>query len=104
MMDLRIGDTASSQLEPPGRIQKNPAADAIEGGIRFGEFLTDAMANVDSAEKSAEDIGMAFAMGEPVEIHDVMLAFSKAEMTMRAFIEIRNKVIEAYQEIMRMPV
>ena len=47
---------------------------------------------------------MAFAMGEPVEIHDVMLAFGKAETTMRLFIEMRNKVIETYQEIMRMPV
>lgn len=103
-MDVRIGDTASSQLEPPGRIQKNPATDAIEGGIRFSEFLMDALASVDKAEKSAEDIGMAFAMGEPVEIHDVMLAFAKADTTMRLFIELRNKVMEAYQEIMRMPV
>jgi flagellar hook-basal body complex protein FliE len=104
MMDLRIGDIAAHQLDPPGRIAKDGQADAVETGRSFSEFLNDVLTNVSATEKAAEDIGMAFALGEPVEIHEVMLAFSKAEMTMRMFIELRNKVIEAYQEIMRMPV
>ena len=103
-MDLRIGDIAAHQLDPPGRIARDGQNDAVEAGRSFSQFLNDALTNVSTAEKAAEDIGTAFALGEPVEIHDVMLAFSKAEMTMRMFIELRNKVIEVYQEIMRMPV
>jgi flagellar hook-basal body complex protein FliE len=103
-MDLRIGELAATQLEPPGRISRGGSTDAIEGADNFAKFLNDAVANVSNAEHTAEDIGTAFALGEPVEVHDVMLAMSKADLTMRMFIELRNKVIEAYQEIMRMPV
>ena len=42
--------------------------------------------------------------GENVELHEVMIAAQKASITLNATIEIRNKVIEAYQEIMRMNV
>jgi flagellar hook-basal body complex protein FliE len=103
-MDLRIGEPAVHHLTPPGRISQTGAPDAAESGKRFAEFLNDAVAHVSAAEKAAQDIGAAFALGEPVEIHEVMLAFEKADLTMRLFLELRNKVIDAYQEIMRMPV
>jgi flagellar hook-basal body complex protein FliE len=103
-MDLRIGELAASQLGRPGQISGTHDANAIEGGQKFADFLAEAVTNVSDAEKAAEDIGTAFALGEPVEVHEVMLAMSKADLTMRMFIELRNKVIEAYQEIMRMPV
>lgn len=44
------------------------------------------------------------ARGENVDLHQVMIASQKANITLQATIEIRNKVIEAYQEIMRMQV
>ncbi len=103
-MDLRIGEIAETTLQPPGKIGAGAKPDAVEGAKSFAEFLTDAVSNVNQTDQAASDIGTAFALGEPVEVHDVMLAFTKAELTLRLFIELRNKVIEAYQEIMRMPV
>jgi len=44
------------------------------------------------------------ALGENVELHDVMIASQKASITLQATMEVRNKVVEAYQEIMRMQV
>ena len=42
--------------------------------------------------------------GGDIELHDVMIASQKASITLNTTLEIRNKVVEAYQEIMRMPV
>ena len=103
-MDLRIGETAATKLEQPGRILGNDRPDAAEGAKSFGDFLTDAIGEVESANKTAQALGTAFALGEPVEVHDVTLAFAKAELSLRLFLGLRNKIIEAYQEIMRMPV
>jgi flagellar hook-basal body complex protein FliE len=44
------------------------------------------------------------ARGENVELHEVMIASQKASITLAATMEIRNKVIEAYQEVMRMQI
>ena len=103
-MDLRIGEIAEHQIQPPGRISTANQADAVEGAKNFADYLAEATSSVSASDKAAQDLGTAFALGQPVEVHDVMLAFSKAELNLRLFIELRNKVIEAYQEIMRMPV
>jgi flagellar hook-basal body complex protein FliE len=103
-MDLRIGEITAHELQPPGRLSKDSRPDAADAAKSFADYLYDAIGNVDLADKAAQDLGTAFALGEPVEVHEVMLAFSKAELGLRLFIELRNKVIEAYQEIMRMPV
>jgi len=103
-MDLRIGEITAPQVKPAGQIGKESHADAAEGAKSFADYLSGALDQVSSAEKAAQEMGTAFALGEPIEIHDVMLAFSKAELGLRLFLQLRNKVIEAYQEIMRMPV
>ena len=43
-------------------------------------------------------------LGENVELHEVMIAAQKASISLNATMEVRNKVVEAYQEIIRMPV
>jgi flagellar hook-basal body complex protein FliE len=103
-MDLRIGDISLQRPELPGKLGEQEASNAVTGAKTFADYLTDAVGKVSDADKAAQDIGTAFALGEPVEVHDVMLAYGKAELSFRLFLELRNKVIEAYQEIMRMPV
>ena len=103
-MDLRIGEITAPQLKAPGQIARGSNADAAEGAESFADYLNGALNQLSTAEKAAQDMATAFALGEPVEVHDVMLAFGKAELGLRLFLQLRNKVIEAYQEIMRMPV
>ena len=52
----------------------------------------------------ADKAGMDLASGKQENIHEIMLKASHAELSFNFMVQIRNKVLEAYQEVMRMPV
>ncbi|WAA13607.1 flagellar hook-basal body complex protein FliE [Fervidibacillus halotolerans] len=70
----------------------------------FSNMLKNAINEVNDAQIQADRLTEKLALGENVELHQVMIAAEKASITLNATMEIRNKVIEAYQEIMRMQV
>lgn len=70
----------------------------------FSSFLKDAINQVNDAQIQSDNLTKKMALGENVELHDVMIASQKASITLQATMEVRNKVVEAYQEIMRMQV
>nr|WP_274379960.1 flagellar hook-basal body complex protein FliE [Paenisporosarcina cavernae] len=76
----------------------------MESQQQFGAMLKDALSNVNEQQKVSDVLTNKLIRGEQVELHDVMIASQKASITLNATLEIRNKVIEAYQEIMRMSV
>lgn len=75
-----------------------------EGQQQFGAMLKDALTNLSEQQKVSDTMTNKLIRGEQVELHDVMIASQKASITLSATLEVRNKVIEAYQEIMRMSV
>lgn len=70
----------------------------------FSSFFKDAINQVNDAQIQSDNLTKKMALGENVELHDVMIASQKASVTLQATMEVRNKVVEAYQEIMRMQV
>lgn len=70
----------------------------------FAGFLTEALNNVNQQLVGAEEMTRDFVLGKNVELHQVVLATEQADMALQLTVQIRNKVIEAYQEIMRMQV
>jgi flagellar hook-basal body complex protein FliE len=70
----------------------------------FSDLLSDALQEIGNYGAEADRLATELALGRPVELHQVMLAASKAQLAMQLFLEVRNKVIEAYQEISRMAV
>ncbi|GLC87405.1 flagellar hook-basal body complex protein FliE [Lysinibacillus piscis] len=70
----------------------------------FANSLKEAIANVNAQQVNSDNFTKKLINGENVELHEVMIASQKASITLNATIEVRNKVIEAYQEIMRMSV
>ncbi|MBL8047753.1 MAG: flagellar hook-basal body complex protein FliE [Chthonomonas sp.] len=71
----------------------------------FGQMMMDVMKEVNQTQGEAREIQNAFLTGQPgVEIHDVKMAAEKASIAMQLTIQVRNKVLEAYQEISRMQV
>ncbi|GAA0815601.1 flagellar hook-basal body complex protein FliE [Colwellia sp. D2M02] len=71
----------------------------------FGNMLTDALKNVNDLQKDAGAKKMAFEMGDSnVTLAQVMVASSKSGIALDATVQIRNKFVEAYKEIMSMPV
>lgn len=75
------------------------------GGSNFGEMLVSALEDVNGAQNSSKTIQEDFLTGrKPVEIHEVMIAQEKASTTMQLTLAVRNKALEAFQEINRLPV
>lgn len=77
-----------------------PAAAAVD----FGQMLTDALAKVEQAQQDAADAAQRLATGEIQDIAEVTIASEKATLALQLTVQVRNKVLEAYQEIMRMQV
>ncbi|MET0787097.1 MAG: flagellar hook-basal body complex protein FliE [Paenisporosarcina sp.] len=75
-----------------------------EAQQQFGAMLKDAISNVNAQQKVSDTMTDKLIRGEQVELHEVMIASQKASIALSATMEVRNKVIEAYQEIMRMSV
>lgn len=92
----------------PGKIPMYEVPSIEEAGgkipVDFANLLAEGINNVNNLAKASEKLTVDLALGKPVELHQVMLASTKASIALELLIEIRNKVLEAYQEISRMPV
>jgi len=70
----------------------------------FSDLLAQGIDKIGELGRESDRLSVDLALGRPVELHQVMLAATKAQLAMELFLELRNKLIEAYQEISRMPV
>ena len=75
----------------------------VIGGPDFGSFMQDALKGAQSQMKTAETQGLAAATGK-ADIVNVVTAIAQAESTLETVVAVRDEVIKAYQEIMRMPI
>ncbi|HOS69254.1 MAG TPA: flagellar hook-basal body complex protein FliE [Bacillota bacterium] len=74
------------------------------GNLSFTDFLNNAIKDVNNLQIESEQLNQAFAMGLNDNLHQVMIASEKADIALQFTVQIRNKILEAYQEIMRMNV
>lgn len=80
------------------------AAGAVNGGS-FGQLLKQGIDAVNKSQQSAAALGDAFERGVAgVELAQVMLETQKASVSFRALAEVRNRLVNVYQEIMNMPI
>lgn len=70
----------------------------------FGELLGKAVNDLNQLQNSADDAVNRLALGEPIDLHSVSIAVQEAEIGFQLALQIRNKLVEAYQEVMRMQV
>ena len=68
-------------------------------GTSFSNVLSDAISKVNDSEVNANNKIESLIKGEDVEMHEVMLAMQESVLSLQALIEVRNKTVEAYQEI-----
>lgn len=80
------------------------ASSPSEAQKNFASFLKDSIDKVNETQVKSDMMAQKLARGENMELHEVMIASQMASITLTATMEIRNKVIEAYQEVMRMQV
>lgn len=70
--------------------------------ISFFDILKEELNEVNEKQVKAEDLTESFIKGDNVDIHEVMLGTEEAKMSLELAVQIRNKIVEAYQEISRM--
>jgi flagellar hook-basal body complex protein FliE len=75
-----------------------------EGSDDFGRMLMDVLKEVNQGQQEARAKGEAFMTGQPVDIDEMMIAMERASVAMQLTLQVRNKLLEAYQEIARMQV
>ncbi len=94
----------------PGLIEKPGAKTILEdvapgqSQAKFSEVFSNMLNSVNDLQQQSSQMQQSFMAGDPVELHDVMIRAQEAGLTMDLLLEIRNKLLNAYSEIMRMPV
>jgi flagellar hook-basal body complex protein FliE len=88
---------AANAAGAPGAVQ--PA-----GPASFSDSLTQALNSVNDSQNRAADISASYERGETIDIAKVMLARQEASVSFEATLQVRNKLLSAYKDIMSMPV
>ena len=79
-------------------------AAAPTGPANFADSLTKALNSVNESQNVASDISASYERGETIDIAKVMLARQQASVSFEATLQVRNKLLSAYKDIMSMPV
>jgi flagellar hook-basal body complex protein FliE len=83
---------------------KTPDASGVEGAKGFGQMLSESIEKVNEAQQSADTSIKELAAGRTKNIHETMLSIENADASLKLMMQVRNKVLDAYKEIMRMQV
>jgi flagellar hook-basal body complex protein FliE len=90
-------------LDALDELTKAPAVDETEGP-NFGKFLQESISQVQTLQKDADKAIESLATGGAATLHDTMLALQKADLSFRLMMQVRNKIVDAYHEVLRMSV
>src|SRR4051812_22759709 len=75
-----------------------------EPGMSFTDHLAQGIKDVNQKSKVADKLGMELATGRTDNLHETMLAATQAELSFNLMVQLRNKALEAYTDVMKMPV
>lgn len=83
----------------------NPQQINANNQVDFGDLMKNAVGQVNSLQQTSNQLKTGFEMGDPnINLSDVMIASQKASVAFEATVQVRNKFVEAYQEVMRMSI
>lgn len=95
-----LKETRDSQFSMP-----TPNVNGTQPGEKsFADTLKDAVQSVNTAQKESDVKMQEMAVGKSQDVSDVMITAEKADIALKLMVQVRNKIIEAYQDIMKMQV
>jgi flagellar hook-basal body complex protein FliE len=97
MNNFSISNNIQKTLPQPAA---SPAAGEKSSGSSFGNVLEDAIKQVNSLETNSQTEMNKF-LSEDTDLHSVMMALEKADISFQVMMQVRNKIVSAYQEIMK---
>jgi flagellar hook-basal body complex protein FliE len=92
------------QLTAPVQKMEKKQLGAVEMSEKFGGFLNRALEQVNQQQMESKQLSEKFIVGELTDVHQMLIAGEKASLGLEMTLQVRNKIIEAYQEIMRMQI
>ena len=99
---LPIRSPSFPTIEPLPSVRPVSSPAGNEKPSSFSDLLSSTIGTVERASQNATDAAQQFLSGENEDLHTVAIAEQKAEITSELFLQLRNKAISAYQEIMKM--
>lgn len=107
-IDTRKLDQMLAELRPVGSATSGKPANAVSGaagGSDFASALKNAIDEVNQAQQSAQQMSQDFATGNTnANLQDVMVNLQKANISFQQMVQVRNKLVSAYHDIMNMQV
>ncbi|MCX7240381.1 MAG: flagellar hook-basal body complex protein FliE [Burkholderiales bacterium] len=91
------------QLKASGVGFDNPFEAAPEKSS-FGDAIRQAVGQTNAAQMDAQNTSQAFERGDGIPLTDVVMKMQKASLSFEATLQVRNKVLKAYEEVLNMPV
>ena len=99
MLDMR-----SMQMDAMAQSKSTAVVPEVSGSS-FSDLLGNAINKVNDVQQASGQLSTAFEIGKSgVDLTDVMIASQKASVSFQALTQVRNKLVQAYQDIMQMPV
>lgn len=103
MSDFNV-EAAAQRIQDEFKRAGGVPTSAVPKGESFGDVLETMLRDTADVQLEAEKATEGLVRGETENVHDVMLAMAKADVSFRMMLEVRNKLVDAYQEVMRMQV
>jgi flagellar hook-basal body complex protein FliE len=101
----RLIDTGITRDSKSIRIEGSSTTSSASGaGKNFADTLKDAIGSVNELQVASDKAMQNLATGKTDNVADVMIATEKADIALRVMLQVRNKIIDAYQEVMKMQV
>lgn len=97
-----INDLRPSIQEQSSSVSSN--LNSTPSNMSFLDHLKEGLESVNELQKGADSMAMDLASGKSQNLHETMLAATQAELGFNLTVQIRNRILEAYQEVMRLPV
>jgi flagellar hook-basal body complex protein FliE len=98
-----INTTAPLAVSPTPAPPAPGEATAVTGAS-FGDKLTQQLVNLNDLQLNAQDQSTALATGQATDVSSVVTSVEQAALAMQLAVQVRNKAVDAYQEIMRMQI
>ncbi len=92
-----ISTLSPQAIKPVGKDSGKPQG-------AFGDMLQQAVTEISQLQNNADKAINRVQLGQSGSIHEAMIALEKADISFRTMMQVRNKILEAYQEVMRMQV
>lgn len=104
MSEMNVNQVLAQMRSMSIEASNNSKPLETEGGSDFSAMLKESIDSVNDAQKTSGQLSKAFEMGDQdVSLAEVMIASQKASVSFQAMLQVRNKLVDAYKDVMNMP-